>query len=102
MPQILHPQQQDDLCAQTYPQKMGIDNSHAAVNDQRGEARVSDCFLVGSAAEVSAEEQCSVTGKKWEENAPIESDRYGGDLGRTLGFPVQAGPAHHPQRSVPF
>ena len=53
-------------------------------------------------SEVSAEEQCSGTGKKWEENAPIESDRYGGDLGRTLGFPVQAGPAHHPQRSVPF
>ena len=37
----------------------------------------------------------------WEEHAPIESDRYGGDLGRTLGFPVQAGPAHHPQRSIP-
>jgi hypothetical protein len=30
MPQILHPQQQDDLCSQTYPQKMGIDNSRAA------------------------------------------------------------------------
>ena len=38
---------------------------------------------------------------EWEEDAPTESDRYGGDLGRTLGFPVQAGHAHHPQRSVP-
>lgn len=38
---------------------------------------------------------------EWEEDAPTESDRYGGDLGRTLGFPVRAGPAHHPQRSVP-
>ena len=28
--------------------------------------------------------------------------RYGGDLGRTLGFPVQAGHAHHPQRSTPL
>ena len=28
--------------------------------------------------------------------------RYGGDLGRTSGFPVQAGYAHHPQRSIPF
>jgi hypothetical protein len=36
MPQFLRPQQQDDLCAQTYPQKMGIDNSHAAVSDLPG------------------------------------------------------------------
>lgn len=28
--------------------------------------------------------------------------RYGGDLGRTSGFPVQAGHAHHPQHSIPF
>ncbi|SLM49517.1 protein of unknown function [Nitrospira japonica] len=27
--------------------------------------------------------------------------RYGGGLGRTLGFPVRAGLAHHPQRSTP-
>jgi hypothetical protein len=36
MPQILHPRQHDDLCAQTYPQKMGIDNSHAEISDPRG------------------------------------------------------------------
>ena len=28
--------------------------------------------------------------------------RYGGDLGRISGFPVQAGHAHHPQHSIPF
>jgi hypothetical protein len=28
--------------------------------------------------------------------------RYGGDLGRISGFPVRAGHAHHPQRSIPF
>lgn len=28
--------------------------------------------------------------------------RYGGDLGRTSGFPVQAGHAHHPQHSIPL
>ena len=28
--------------------------------------------------------------------------RYGGDLGRILGFPVQAGHAHRPQHSIPF
>jgi hypothetical protein len=39
--------------------------------------------------------------KEWEEDAPTESDRYGGDLGRILGFPVQAGLAHHPQRLIP-
>jgi hypothetical protein len=53
MPQILHPQQQDDLCAQTYPQKMGIDNSHASVSDQRG---VSATFFVESVVEVTAED----------------------------------------------
>jgi len=36
MPQILHPQHQNDLCSQGYPQKMGIDNSHAAISDLRG------------------------------------------------------------------
>jgi hypothetical protein len=52
MRQILHPQHQNDLCSQTYPQKMGIDNSHAAVSDLRG---VSDVF-VESVVEVTAEE----------------------------------------------
>ena len=28
--------------------------------------------------------------------------RYGGDLGRTSGFPVRAGHAHHPQHSIPL
>ena len=28
--------------------------------------------------------------------------RYGGDLGRILGFPVRAGHAHRPQHSIPF
>jgi len=53
MPQIPHPQQQDDLCAQTYPQKMGIDNSHASVSDQRGASAI---FFVESVVEVTAEE----------------------------------------------
>jgi hypothetical protein len=30
MPQILQHQLRVDCCSQTYPQKMGIDNSHAA------------------------------------------------------------------------
>jgi hypothetical protein len=46
MPQILHPQQQKDLCTQTYPQKMGIDNSHAVISDQR--ARFGFFFGTGS------------------------------------------------------
>jgi len=53
MPQIQHPQQQDDLYAQTYPQKMGIDNSHASVSDQRGASAI---FFVESVVEVTAEE----------------------------------------------
>ena len=77
---------------------MGIDNSRAAVSDQQGASVI---FFVESLVEAPAGKRCSVTGKEWEEDAPTESDRYGGDLGRTLGFPVQAGPAHHPQRSVP-
>jgi hypothetical protein len=35
MPQIPHPQQPRDLCSQTYPQKMGIDNSRAAQSEFR-------------------------------------------------------------------
>jgi hypothetical protein len=53
MPQFLRPQQQDDLCAQTYPQKMGIDNLHASVSDQRAASAI---FFVESVAEVTAEE----------------------------------------------
>jgi hypothetical protein len=53
MPQFLRPQQQDDLCAQTYPQKMGIDNLHASVSDQRAASAI---FFVESDAEVTAEE----------------------------------------------
>ena len=40
---------------------------------------------------------------RWEEHTHLPRRcRYGGDLGRTLGFPVQAGHAHHPQRSTPL
>lgn len=61
MPQILHPQQQDDLYSQSYPQKMGIDKSRAAVTDQRGATAI---FFLESVVEVSAEEQCGVAAKK--------------------------------------
>jgi hypothetical protein len=68
----------------------------SAIDEARGR-----CF-VESVVEVTAEENNEACEEKvWEEDAPTESDRYGGDLGRTLGFPVQAGPAHHPQRSIP-
>ena len=53
LPQTLHPQQPDDLCSQTYPQKMGIDNLHASGSDQRAASAI---FFVESDAEVTAEE----------------------------------------------
>jgi len=50
MPQIMHTRQQDDLCSQTYPQKMGIDNSRAAGSDQRGASAI---FFLESTVEVT-------------------------------------------------
>jgi len=103
MPQILHSQQQDDRCSQTYPQKMGIDNSHAVEQHAR---KIAPNFFFEQRGGILGREVVRSGGRPrtnvWEEHAPIESDRYGGDLGRTLGFPVQAGPAHHPQRSIPW
>jgi hypothetical protein len=86
---------------------MGIDNSRAAQSEFR--LTLALIFLAcGSegvdrrvGAEAVRRRRLQHNKKEWEEDAPTESDRYGGDLGRTLGFPVRAGPAHHPQRSVP-